>query len=315
MADNVLRLALAQLNFKVGDLAGNFEKISKAVNTSTDCDLLVFPELALTGYPLQDLVDRTDLFQQLETIEPKLRALSLIKPFVLGLPVRKAEKTYNAMVLYAEGRQETTYLKRNLPNYGVFDEKRNFSAGDKVAVIPFQDYNLGFLVCEDAWSQEIVNEVAEAGADILVTINASPFELEKLHQRREQVQARSKETQLPLVYVNMVGGQDELIFDGNSMVVNAEGKVCLQLPHCEENVRTVLIQGRKVMTEEAPNELPMLASTYQALVLAVRDYVEKNGFPGVLLGLSGGIDSALALAIAVDALGADRVHAVMMPYT
>lgn len=315
MADNVLQLALAQLNFKVGDLAGNVEKIREAVTTAPECDLVVFPELALTGYPLQDLVDRADLFLQLETLEPTLLELSLQKPFVLGLPVREAGQAYNAMALYAEGQRVTTYLKRNLPNYGVFDEKRNFAAGQEVAVVPFKGHNLGLLICEDAWSEEIVKQVADAGADILLTINASPFEVAKLTARKQQLVARSQENQLPLVYVNMVGGQDELIFDGNSMVINAKGEMCMQLAHCEEAIRVVSIQGRKVLTQEASTELSMLASTYQALVLALRDYVTKNGFPGVLLGLSGGIDSALALAIAVDALGPEHVHAVMMPYT
>ncbi|RUO39034.1 NAD+ synthase [Aliidiomarina taiwanensis] len=315
MADDVLRLALAQLNFKVGDLTGNLEKIREAVATAPECDLVVFPELALTGYPLQDVVDRPDLYTQLESLEPALLELSLQKPFVLGLPVRNAEQSYNAMALYVDGERVTTYLKRNLPNYGVFDEKRNFGAGEKATVVPFKGHNLGLLICEDAWSEEVVKQTAEAGADVLLAINASPFEVGKLNLRKQQVMARCQETQRPFVYVNMVGGQDELVFDGNSMVLNAQGKVCMQLPHCEEAVQVVSIQGRRVLTQEKPTELPELASTYQALVLALHDYVNKNGFPGVLLGLSGGIDSALALAIAVDALGPERVHAVMMPYT
>jgi len=201
-----------------------------------------------------------------------------------------------------------------LPNYGVFDEKRYFTAGHEPVVITLREHRLGLLICEDLWSPEAARETREAGADILISINASPYEEYKLSQRMQVLSARCHETELPLVYVNAIGGQDELIFDGNSLVLDSKGELKVSLPHCSESLAVVGFRKREVLSKSLASEPELYEALYQALVLAVRDYVEKNGFRQVLLGLSGGIDSALTLAIAVDALGADRVRAVMMPY-
>lgn len=319
MTDKVLQLALAQLNFKVGDLTANLVKIGEALDevsqSAPECELVIFPELALTGYPLEDLVNRPDFFLELESIEPALLKLSKKLPFLLGRPVHHAGAIYNTVSLYAAGEIVSTYHKQNLPNYGVFDEKRTFTAGVKPTVVEFKGHRLGLLICEDLWSADIVQATAKAGADVLIAVNASPYEMHKFSKRIDILTARCEENKLPLVYVNAIGGQDELVFDGNSMVLDKKGELCVRLPHCEECIEYVVFQGKNVLTKLLPNGQSLYAATYQALVLAVKDYVNKNGFPGVILGLSGGIDSALVLALAIDALGAERVHAVMMPYT
>lgn len=315
MAHHVLQLALAQLNFKVGDLAGNLLKIETAIQKTTECDLVIFPELALTGYPLQDIVNRTDLFIELEQITARLLEVSHHRAFLLGLPVRDGDATYNAVSLFSAGKILVTYSKQNLPNYGVFDEKRNFTAGSEPVVIDFKGHRLGFLICEDLWSPEIVQATCAAGANVLISVNASPYEINKHEQRMAVLTARCQENNVSLVYVNAIGGQDELVFDGNSIVLDNTGKLCARLPHCEEHIGRVVIEAGQRVTGQIAPERTEHAATYEALVLAVRDYASKNGFPGVILGLSGGIDSALTLAIAIDALGAENVHTVMMPYT
>jgi len=315
MAQHDLQLALAQLNFKVGDLAGNLSKIEETILNTPKCDLIIFPELALTGYPLEDLVNRNDLFHELEQLIPKLLELSLQQAFLLGLPVKSGDATYNAVSLFSAGEVLATYYKQNLPNYGVFDEKRNFNAGSQPMVVPFKGHQLGLLICEDLWSADVVRKTREAGADIILAVNASPFEMNKYEQRMKVLTARCTENNVPLVYVNAVGGQDELVFDGNSLVLDKAGKLCARLAHCSEQVSLVTIEKSNAVIGQVAPELSSHAAIYQSLVLAVRDYVQKNGFPGVILGLSGGIDSALTLAIAIDAIGAEKVHTVMMPYT
>lgn len=315
MAHHVLQLALAQLNFKVGDLAGNLLKIETAIQSTTNCDLFVFPELALTGYPLQDLVNRPDLYIELEQITARLLELSHQQAFLIGLPVRENGATYNAVLLFSAGQILATYYKQNLPNYGVFDEKRNFTAGAEPTVIDFKGHRLGLLICEDLWSAEVVEQTCAAGANVILAVNASPYEINKYKQRMAILTARCQENKVPLIYVNAIGGQDELVFDGNSVALDQAGKLCVRLPHCEERIGHVVIEAGQIAPGQIAPELSEHAATYEALVLAVRDYVNKNGFPGVILGLSGGIDSALTLAIAIDALGAEKVHTVMMPYT
>ncbi|MCC5854641.1 MAG: NAD+ synthase [Idiomarina sp.] len=315
MIAHSLTIALAQLNLTVGDIAGNLKRIEQAVADAASADLVVFPELSLTGYAPEDLLYRPDLYAQLDDAIHALERLSKQKALLVGHPVNDGDHRYNALTLFSEGRQQATYYKQKLPNYGVFDEKRYFSAGQGPMVVTVGEHRLGLLICEDIWSPDVARQTREAGADILISVNASPYEEYKHAQRLQVLRARCLETELPLVYVNLVGGQDEVIFDGNSMVLNAAGELVVSLPHCEEAITPVEFRKRDVLTKQLVSQPDRDAAMYQALVLALRDYVNKNQFPGVLLGLSGGIDSALTLALAVDALGAERVHAVMMPYS
>lgn len=316
MVTETLSIALAQVNFVVGDLKGNLRRIGQAVTDAEakGASLVVFPELALTGYPPEDLLYRPDLYAFLEEARSQLCEWSKRIALLVGYPEHDGDHLYNAVGFFNEGRLAGSYYKRKLPNYGVFDEQRYFTAGDKPVVVTLGDHRLGLLICEDLWTPDAARETREAGADILVSINASPYEEYKLSQRMQVLSARCQETKLPVIYVNAVGGQDELVFDGNSLVLNAKGELKVSLPHCQESMAVVEVRKRDVFTEKLAPEPELHAALYQALVLAVRDYVEKNGFKSVLLGLSGGIDSALTLAIAVDALGPQRVRAVMMPY-
>ncbi|EGN75149.1 NAD+ synthetase [Idiomarina sp. A28L] len=309
-----LNITLAQLNLTVGAIQANKEKILATIAEHQDSDLIVFPELAITGYPPEDLLYRPDLYQVVSAALDEICAATTNVAVAIGFPQTDGVTFWNALSVFSEQREIATYHKRKLPNYGVFDEHRYFTAGSKPVVVELQGVRIGLLICEDLWSPEAARETREAGAQIMVSVNASPFEEYKYSQRLQVLSARCKETQLPLVYVNTVGGQDEVVFDGNSVVLNADGEVAVHLPHCEEAVVTAHFQGMQAVKQTLPSNLDNSASIYQALVLALRDYVQKNGFPSVLLGLSGGIDSALTLALAVDALGGDRVRAVMMPY-
>ncbi|RTE85448.1 MULTISPECIES: NAD+ synthase [Gammaproteobacteria] len=314
MVSESLKIALAQVNFTVGALDKNFAILRDCVLYNTQADLIVFPELGLVGYPPEDLLFRPDLYAELTDLEEELLKLSHEVAILIGHPETDGNRYFNAVSFYQDGHKTVTYRKHNLPNYGVFDEKRYFTPGEQTVVVDFKEHRLGLLICEDLWTPEPVRAAKEAGADIIVSINASPYEEYKYPQRLQVLKARCQEVGLPLVYVNAVGGQDELIFDGNSMVLDSDGEACVTLPHCESAVETVEIKKRDVLTKSLVEQPDLYHAMYDALVMALRDYVEKNGFPSVLLGLSGGIDSALTLAIAVDALGGDRVHAVMMPY-
>ena len=314
-----LNIALAQANPVIGDLDANIAKLRAMRSQAAGADLVVFPELFVTGYPPEDLVLKP-AFQaaarkRVEALAAELRD----SPAVLtGTVWPEDGKVYNAVALLDAGKVAAVRFKVDLPNYGVFDEKRVFAQGPMPGPINFRGVRLGVPICEDIWGPDVAECLAECGAEILISPNGSPFDWTKPDVRMNQAVARVIETGLPLAYLNQVGGQDELVFDGASFVLNADRSLAAQLPAWEEAVAVtewrktpkgwVCEPGRIARVEEGD------AAAYHACVLGLRDYVEKNGFPGVILGLSGGIDSALVAAMAVDALGPERVHAVMMPY-
>ena len=316
-----LTVALAQLNMLVGDIEGNAQKIITTTREQADAgaDLVVFPELALTGYPPEDLLLRPDLMVRVNAQLELIAQVSHKTAVLVGHPWPEDGKLYNALSVYAEGRLLIRYYKQKLPNYGVFDELRYFSAGDKNALLELNGVRLGLLICEDLWFDAPVDALHAAGAEVIVSINASPYDQEKPQVRQRLLEGHCRRTGLPLLYLNQIGGQDELVFDGCSKVFNAQGEMTHRLAAFAEQVELVSLHKQQDVLTITPMAQPavaqgLLAQTYQALVLAVRDYVTKNGFQGAVLGLSGGIDSALTLAIAVDALGADKVQAVMMPF-
>jgi NAD+ synthase (glutamine-hydrolysing) len=315
-----LRIALAQLNLFVGDVAGNTQRLidtSAEARDRLQADLVLFPELSLCGYPPEDLLFHKGLRRQVTAALDKLRKQTSGITVVAGYPEYAGETIYNAAAVLRDGATLANYRKQELPNYSVFDEKRYFKQGSDSCIVELKGIRVGLLICEDVWEPNPARAAKEQGAQLIVVINGSPYSLGYQQRRENVVRARVIETGLPVVYVNMLGGQDELVFDGGSFVMNAQGEVVQRVAPYVEGLFPVdidLIDGRAVPRPghiEPP--LSEEASVYNALVMGVRDYVSKHRFPGVVLGLSGGIDSALTLAIAVDALGADRVHAVMMP--
>ena len=310
-----MKIAVAQINTTVGDFAGNAERIRRAIDTgrSRGAALIVTPELALCGYPPEDLLLRDDFVDQCTAELMKLATYCLDIAVVVGHPYREGRTRYNAASVLRGGRIEALYFKQRLPNYQVFDEKRYFETGASPCVFEVEGRKVGLTICEDLWFPEPAAQAKAHGAQMLVSVNASPFHRAKHAERYQVMGARVKETQLPLLYVHWVGGQDELVFDGASFALDGKGMVGYQGPTFEESVDIVEWRedGRLVGPMAPP--LSEEETVYRALMTGVRDYVDKNRFPGVLLGLSGGVDSALVLAICVDALGADRVHAVMMP--
>jgi NAD+ synthase len=316
-----LRIALAQLNPIVGDLAGNEQKLvdARAKAAAEGADLIVFSELFLTGYPPEDLVLKPAFHTAARTRLEALAARLGPGPAVLvGTVWPEGGAIYNAVALIDGGTVEAVRFKVDLPNYGVFDEKRVFAAGALPSPIPFRGVRLGVPICEDIWKDEVTECLAECGAEILIVPNGSPFDWKKPDVRMNVAVARVTETGLPLAYVNQVGGQDELVFDGASFVLNADRSLAAQLPAWEEHIAITewtRTDGGWTCAKGPVHRLTEGdAAAYQACVLGLRDYVDKNRFPGVVLGLSGGVDSALVAALAVDALGPERVHAIMMPY-
>ncbi len=312
-----LAIALAQLNWLVGDIEGNAALMLQTMQQQkkAGAHLVMFSELALCGYPPEDLLYRDDFYQRCEKQLNLLQEASLHIAVLTGHPWRIEDRLYNALSFFADGRLVARYFKQHLPNYSVFDEKRYFHSGHESCVIQFRGYQLGLLICEDLWLNAPVDALKKAGAEILLSINASPWHAGKPHIRNTLMSSHCQRTGLPLVYLNQVGGQDELIFDGGSRVFDAKGNITHHMnAFAEQTVQCHLHELIITPMADLPVTLSLLAQTYAALVLAVRDYVTKNGFEGAVLGLSGGIDSALTLAIAVDALGHDRVQAVMMPF-
>jgi NAD+ synthase (glutamine-hydrolysing) len=311
-------IVLAQLNCTVGDISGNTAHIIDActrAREALDCKLIVFPELALTGYPPEDLLLRNDFMLEvekgLEKVSGKIEGITA----VIGHPFRCERALYNAASVFSEGQIIARYCKRELPNYSVFDEKRYFSPGNKPCVVEINGVRLGITICEDIWHDGPVEESAAAGANLVINLNASPFHMDKASERETQVVAhRARRNCLPIAYVNLVGGQDELVFDGGSFVSDNRGTITHRARYFEEQLVWVNFDDQFCPAQGSVSKIPYLEeSVYQALVTGVRDYVQKNDFPGVVVGLSGGVDSALTLAIAVDALGVDNVQAILMP--
>jgi len=317
-----LRIALAQQDFPVGDVSGNTDKIIavlRQVRQAGNADLVVFPELAMCGYPPEDLLFHAGLRRQVAEGLERIRAESADPGVLVGYPEFADQRIYNSVALFAGGRQLANYRKCCLPNYSVFDEQRYFTPGGDPAVVEFRGYRLGLGICEDIWQPALPARAVAAGAELLLVINGSPFETGKQARREAVIAARAVETGRPLAYLNLVGGQDELVFDGGSCVADADGRIVFRAPAFAAGLHLLRFR-REPDGRLAPvpgTVVPLLddvPSVYAALLTGIRDYVHKNGFPGVVLGLSGGIDSALTLALAVDALGAMAVQAVMMPY-
>ena len=322
-----LSICTAQLNFVVGDMPGNAQKIIAAAREAyaQGARLLLTPELAICGYAAEDLFLRPAFIAACddavktvarETAGLKGLAIVLGHPQAMAPGAQAFSVCFNAASVVRDGKIEQTYAKRELPNYQVFDERRYFVPGSKPCVFEVEGVKVGVLVCEDAWFATPARDTAAAGAQLLAVINASPFHLGKGTEREATMRARVVETGLPLVYAHLVGGQDEVVFEGRSFALAADGSVAGRAPAFVEKLVYALVepaQGAIKITAEVAPERTLEADLWDALVLGVRDYVGKNGFPGALLGLSGGIDSALVLAIAVDALGADKVRTVMMP--
>ncbi len=319
----MLAIALAQLNPLVGDIDQNAEKIiefAQRFDDKSDIDIIVFPELTLTGYPPEDLLLRPSLSMRIERAIDRLCKADLRMALVVGYPKTIGGQLFNVAGVVSGGRVIFEYAKCCLPNYQVFDEKRYFAEGHQSGVFEFKGFRLGLSICEDIWDGAPIDELKSACVDAVLNLNASPFHQDKQAEREHLCRARARHINAPIFYVNQVGGQDELVFDGGSMVVDCQGAVVARAPLFDEYSLSVTIdkRSRKVTSGDSlqplEHDAPDLQVLYQALALGVRDYVSKNGFRGVVLGLSGGIDSALTLAVAVDALGAERVQAVMMPF-
>jgi NAD+ synthase (glutamine-hydrolysing) len=310
-----MKLAIAQINCTVGDLAGNAAKIAEwaARAREAGASLVATPELALSGYPPEDLLLREGFYRACDAALAKLAGRIQGITLVVGHPHQTEEGRFNAASVVRDGRVIATYHKLNLPNYTVFDEKRYFDPGRGPCVFDVDGLKVGINICADVWEEGAAGRARTAGAELLLVLNASPYHMNKQLSRYEAVHQRVGETGIPLVYANLVGGQDELVFDGASFVMNGEGQLTHQMREFEEGLGLVEIRERTPVPGEVAQPQPLEASVYKALILGVRDYIGKNGFPGVLIGLSGGIDSALTLAIAVDALGPEKVRAVMMP--
>jgi NAD+ synthase (glutamine-hydrolysing) len=320
MTDKI-NVALAQLDLLVGDVAGNTRKILDYAARARDdlrAHLIVFPELSICGYPPEDLLFHSGLRRRVEdataTIRESVRDIAVL----VGFPEYEGDKIYNACAVFKDGEVLAHYRKQLLPNYSVFDEKRYFTAGTAASVFTLNGVRVGLSICEDVWASAPTADSRTAGAEVLVAINGSPYEMDSQSQREDVVRQRIREIGIPAIYLNMVGGQDELVFDGGSFAMDRTGEVVFRGAAFKEELYCIeLAADGAAVVPQAANVVPPLPkeqSVYEALVCGTRDYVGKHGFPGVVIGLSGGIDSALILAIACDALGAERVRTVMMPF-
>jgi NAD+ synthase (glutamine-hydrolysing) len=317
-----LRIALAQIDLLVGDIKGNTRRVIETAHRARDellARAVVFPELTLTGYPPEDLLYKAHFLEQVEQALGEVARATADIAVVLGFPERDKGTLYNSAALVRGGQVERVYRKQALPNYGVFDEKRYFQPGNEACVFDLDGVPVGLTLCEDVWLPGAVEQAAALGAELVLNLNASPFHVRKTSEREHVVRERIEASGIPLVYVNLVGGQDELVFDGASFVMDAQANVVARLPEFEEALRVIEFERRDravtplVSADAMAEPADEVESVYRALVLGVRDYVNKNGFRGAVLGLSGGVDSALTLALAVDALGAEQVEAVLMP--
>jgi NAD+ synthase (glutamine-hydrolysing) len=307
---------MAQINLCVGDISGNLQKIMDAALRARDefqAELVIFPELTLTGYPPEDLLLRPSFLEAVEQAVNELAASIAGVRVLVGYPVRNQGKLYNAAGILGDGKVHVEYFKQALPNYSVFDEKRYFTAGKEAVVFNDRGVNFAITICEDIWENEPVEMAARAGAKVILNLNASPFDSGKRSQREALLQTQALKHGISIVYVNLVGGQDELVFDGGSMAVREDGRIVYRAEFFQEVLVPVNcdleVRGRPLV----PFSEEKISLIHRALVMGIRDYVQKNGFQGAVLGLSGGIDSALVLALAVEALGADQVEVLSMP--
>ncbi|MBL8286076.1 MAG: NAD+ synthase [Acinetobacter johnsonii] len=313
------KIALAQFSPHIGNLEANAQKMLEQANEAKkqNADLIIFPELSSIGYPAEDLLLRPSLTKRTQQVFEQLKTVKDIV-MVFGF-VNQTEdgQRYNAAAVMKDGQVLGVYNKQNLPNYSVFDEKRYFTEGHQHLVFEYLGHKFGVLICEDVWSLSTVQQLAQLNVETALVLNASPYEVGKPQHRVETMSALAKQMNLNLVYANQVGGQDDLIFDGTSFVIAKNGSVVLQAESFKESLYFAEYEAEQqaFKANALPPALDTMAEIYQSLVMATRDYVQRSGFPGVILGLSGGIDSALTLAIAADAIGADKVQAVMMPYT
>ncbi len=316
------KVAIAQVDLCVGDIDGNTELVLEYISRARDsagADTIIFPELALTGYPPEDLLLRPHLHVQVEQALQRVMRGSQGISVILGYPQEKGTRLYNACGLIRDCRVVTTYHKRNLPNYGVFDEKRYFTEGEELNLVETPGFKVALSVCEDLWTDDHAGEAAGAGAELVININASPYHTDKAAVREELLRRRAVEHRIAIIYVNLVGGQDELVFDGGSLVIDSRGEFIFKAPQFEQGLFLVEVKraaaGNITLESKSGQHPPpaLTESVYRALVLGVKDYVSKNGFKGAVIGLSGGIDSALTLAIAADALGPENVEVLLMP--
>ena len=311
----MLRIAVAQFNATVGDLTGNVERIVKCATEAKarGAQVLLTPELALCGYPPEDLLLRPDFYRAcnraLDDLASRVEGIAL----VIGHPEECDGRRYNAATVIENGLKKAVYRKIRLPNYEVFDEKRYFEAGTDACVVSIAGVRCGINICADIWESGAAEMAHAAGAELLLVLNASPCHLDKHSLRAQALGERVAATGIPAIYCNLVGGQDELVFDGASFALDAAGQCRMRLGQFVEALGIVDYNAGQLQSDDQASELSLEAEAYQALVLGVRDYIGKSGFKGAIIGLSGGIDSALTLCVAVDALGADKVHAVMMP--
>ena len=316
-----MKILVAQLNNIVGDIQGNIDKAIKVLSDekTTHSDLVVFSELFISGYPPEDLILKNSFIDACKTGLNSLVNYSknTNAGIIIGVPLIENDKVYNCSVLIDDGNILGFSQKRNLPNYGVFDEKRVFYPGEESKAFNFRNVRIGMPICEDIWSKEVCEDLKKDGSEIIITPNGSPFDRYKSNLRLETAIARVKENKIPLIYANQVGGQDELVFDGSSFAINLDQSISAQAPAWEESLLEINYEkdeGLKSNVALKAGDNNELSDIYSAMVLGLKDYVNKNNFPGIILGLSGGIDSALCAAIAVDALGSDRVSCFMLPF-
>ncbi len=316
-----IKIVMAQLNFLVGDIEANLKKIIHHLRQARDelkADLVVFPELALSGYPPEDLLLRPEMYSRvkaaLETLCSEVQGIEVI----VGYPWSDNNtQRYNALAHIRNQKIVLQYFKRHLPNYSVFDEERYFIPGKQSCLTQIKNFPIALSICEDLWFSDVMADAKKAQAKLMISINASPFDLHKPQVREKLMADRAREGQMPVIYVNTVGGQDELVFDGGSMALSAEGKIQHRAPFYDEKLALVEVKANnnalEICSAEISAPMSFEARIYNALVLGLRDYITKNGFKSVVIGLSGGIDSALTLALTVDAIGAENVEALLMP--
>ena len=322
MNSSHLSLGMVQENPVVGDIKGNLKLAKEAIDkilSEDKVDIILFTEMFITGYPPEDLILRADLLDAVDSAVVELSKITPETHIILGYPRKIGQNIYNSAGVLYKNEIKLEYHKQELPNYEVFDEKRYFSPGKGPGIFEIREHKVAVTVCEDIWHTKSVRQASRRGADLILNLNASPFHLNKLNERKDLISNHSKKYMLPIVYTNQVGGQDELVFDGTSMIMDKSGQQVVQLKKFETDFRVVGFKkhgdsGLEIMSADNMLEENELEDVYDALVLGAKDYIRKNNFPGVLIGSSGGIDSALTATIAVDAIGSDKVKTYMMPF-